>query len=205
MSGTALLLVVGVFVVTFLVVVAVAYTFLRERKSSEPEEKRLGPDVAPDLSEQAERISRARAALTSVYRGLLIAVGLVGLVGSVFLLRAHTPANMLGLPGGIALLVSAGALLSGLMPKRSFSDSFSRADFQPLLDKIRVQVTRSDPLRVSVSDAEMKRASEMINDGLPISEAARVVYPEFDRLDSAAKQAFESALQRMAKAQRRDS
>jgi len=72
-------------------------------------------------------------------------------------------------------------------------------DFRSLLEKVRVPVTRSEPSQGAMTEAQKTRAVDMIRDGLPISEAARSVYPDFDRLDERSRVALESTLQEMAK------
>jgi hypothetical protein len=157
------------------------------------------PPPFPEHAATMERIASFRGALFTGYRGVMILIGVLGSVAGAGLLLSHTPANQLGLPGGILLLLSLGALLNGLVPKRSLADTIGPLDFRPLLDKVQININQNQPLRVSMTEAQMTRAVEMIRDGLPISEAARTVYPEFDRLDTFSKAALESALQEMAK------
>jgi hypothetical protein len=229
-GGSVMLLVVAVFLVTFVVVFGVAYLLLfGKRKTTKttpsgpatwstevsaslpvsPETVDLmtnavaqvfeKPQLTPQQTAYVQQLSHVRGVFVKMYRGLLIGVGIAGLVASALLLLSHTPSNMLGLPGGIVLLLSLMALLSGLVPSQSITGMSTAVDFRPLLNKINVQVHRAEPLRVSMSEADMNRAVEMIKDGLPISDAARAVYPEFDRLDGFGRQALESALQELAR------
>jgi hypothetical protein len=144
-SGPVWLLVVGVFVVTFLVVSWIASGMLFGRKRAAPQ--------PPD--EQVAEASESFAA------------------------------------GGSAPVSDPGSL----------SDSGGRFDFGSLVEKarVRVRVIRREPPRAGMTEAQKMRAVDMIRDGLPISEAARTVYPDFDRLDEGSREALEAALQEMAK------
>ena len=81
------------------------------------------------------------------------------------------------------------------------TESGGRFDFRSLLEtaRVQVQVTRREPPPAAITEAQKTRAVDMIRDGLPISEAARTVYPDFDRLDEGSREALLSALQDMAK------
>ena len=138
------LLVVGVFVVTFLIVSWIAYGLLFGRKRAEP-------------TPAAERPEEASGTF------------------------------------------AAGDESTPITDNAPITDSGRRFDFRSLLVKVRVPVTRPDPRPAAMTEAQKTRAVDMIRDGLPISEAARTVYPEFDGLDQGSREALESALQEMAK------
>jgi hypothetical protein len=157
------------------------------------------PELSARQLQNVEPLAVIRGVAVKVYRGFFITVGLIGLIAAAFLFRAHTPANMIGLPAGIVLLLSLGALLNGLVPSRSVTGWTESLDFRPLLKKIHVDVHHAEPLRLSLTEAQSQRAIDLIRQGLPLSEAARTVYPDFDRLDAFARQAIESALQELAK------
>lgn len=71
-----------------------------------------------------------------------------------------------------------------------------------LLAAINAWVRQPRQPRTSLTEAETVRAAELVRDGLPLSEAARVVYPEFDRLDAAAKLNIETTLQQRARTEK---
>jgi hypothetical protein len=85
------------------------------------------------------------------------------------------------------------------MPSRSVMGSLQSLDLAPLLRKVKVQVHYAAPLEIRLTDVQTERALTLIKEGLPISEAARTVCPEFERLDPAARQAMESTLQQLAR------
>ena len=58
--------------------------------------------------------------------------------------------------------------------------------------------------RTSLTEAETMKALEMVRDGLPLSEAARVAYPDFDRLEETAKRNIETRLQQLARSDKPD-
>lgn len=158
------------------------------------------PEPSARQVQDVEPLDAIRGVLVKVYRGLFITIGLIGLTAAAFMFRAHTPANMLGLPAGIVLVLSLGALLNGVIPSRSVTGWTERIDFRPLLKNVHVNVHHAEPLRLSLTESQSQRAIDLIKQGLPLSEAARTVYPDFDRLDAFARQALESALQELAKA-----
>lgn len=219
----------AVFVFTILLVCLIAYLLLAKRKpgpqGASTWEFNLGgrlpvskatfdrisnatatavskPEVAPEKLARLDGLARTRGTFVKVYRGLMIAVGLVGLGVAVSLFRDATPGNMLGLPAAIVLLLSLGALLSGLIPSRSI------VGVEPidsgLLDRIDVQVTRQQPLTVSLSAWDLQRVTESLRQGLSIADGARLVYPGYDRLDDFGKRALESALEQSVKKARAD-
>ena len=110
----------------------------------------------------------------------MIAVGLAALTAAVLLLRSHTPANMNGLPGGIILLLSLGALLNGLIPGPSIKpvDPLNNDQRDQIKNKIKVQVTTAEPLTVAVTENQLRRGAEMIRQGVSPEDAARAVAAE---------------------------
>ena len=83
-------------------------------------EQRLAkPEVTPETRAFVDRLADTRDAIAVVNRAILILVGLLGVAGAIGLFRQADSANMLGLPASIILLVSLGALLSGLIPSRT--------------------------------------------------------------------------------------
>jgi len=137
-----LLLIGGVFIVTFIAVCAGAYLLLAKRRTGaptttwnfqlhnrQPVSKRTfeqishataaataRPEISPATRAQLQQLDQVRGVFVSIYRVLMIVVGLAGLTAGVLLLRSHTPANQNGLPGAIIVLFSVGALLKGLVP-----------------------------------------------------------------------------------------
>ena len=126
----------------------------------------------------------------------MIAVGLVGLIGAALLLRSHTPANMNGLPGGIILLLSLGALLNGLIPGPSIKpvEPLDKDLRDQIRNKIKVQVTTAEPLTVALNENQLRRAAEMVRQGVSPEEAARAVAAAYDSLSEADQQAIAAAV-----------
>lgn len=219
-----MLLVAGVFVVTFVAVCAVAFFLLAKRRptgggpattwkfevqgrlpvSKETFERIADVTAAavetPEVSEASrayfDRLDQARGVFVSVYRILFITVGLAGLVGGVLLLRSHTPANMLGLPGGIVVLLSLGALLKGLVPGPSVMpiEPLGQGLVDQMREKIKVQVLTPEPLTVRLGEPEVRKAGEMLRQGAAIADVVRAVYPAYDGLSDFEKRAIESAI-----------
>jgi hypothetical protein len=102
-------------------------------------------------------------------------------------------------PGGESSGTVAAEGPAPLSDAAPVTESGVRFDVRSLLEKVRVQVTRREPPPAAMTEAQKTRAVDMIREGLPISEAARTVYPDFDRLDEGSREALESALQEMAK------
>jgi hypothetical protein len=217
-----LLLIAGVFVVTFITVCAAAYVLLAKRRTdglatswkfelqsrlpgSKHTFERIAAGTAatmarPRISEatraQLNQLERARGVFVSVYRVLFISVGLAGLIAGILLLRSHTPANMLGLYGAIVVLFALGALLNGIVPGPSVvpMEPLSRVHLDQLKQKIKVQVFTSEPLTVTLSAAEIRAAREMLRRGVPIADAVGAVYPGYEGLVESDKRALECVL-----------
>ncbi len=68
-----------------------------------------------------------------------------------------------------------------------------------VLAAISARLRQPRPPRAALTEAETLQAVTMVRDGLPLSEAARAVYPEFDRLDAAARHDIETRLQQLAR------
>jgi hypothetical protein len=160
-SGPLVLIISCVFIVAFIVVCAIAYLLLAKGQSTEsawhlqfrgrvpvskPTFERIAtataaamrtPDVSATTRARLDALAGTRRTFVVVYRTVMIAVGLVGLTGAALLLRSHTPANMNGLPGGIILLLSLGALLNGLIPGPSIKPE------EPLGNDQRERIRRS--------------------------------------------------------------
>ena len=73
-----------------------------------------------------------------------------------------------------------------------------------VLAAIGARLRQPRPPRGSLTEAEAMQAVEMVRDGLPLSEAARAVYPEFDRLDAAARHDIETRLQQLARTEQEE-
>ena len=219
-DSRVLFVVVGVFIVTFVLVCAVAYILLRRRSadSSQPSTWHFSfgthlpvskrtfdftarqaaaamspPNVSAETRETLEGLARLRGVFAGVYRVLMMIVGLIGLVAAGALFHTHTPGNMHGLPGAIILLLALGALLSALVPPPSVAPDMEPID-RRLLDKIKVRVTTSEPRTISLTAADLERAAALVRQGRDISDAARAVCPEYDALDEPEKRAIESML-----------
>jgi hypothetical protein len=235
-----ILLIGGVFIVTFLVVCLGAYLLLPKRRpdapattlrqaQGRPEQRRrttwgfqlqsrlpvskqtfeqiaqataaatARPQIRPATRAQPNQLDTARAVFVSIYRVLMITVGLAGLVAAFFLIRSHTSGNQQGLPGAIILLFSLGALLKGLVPGPSIVSSVEPLDstlLDQLKQKIDIQVITSQPLAVTMSESDIRLAAEMLRRGAPIADVARAVHPGYTGLSDADKRSIESAIAR---------
>jgi hypothetical protein len=217
-----LLLIAGVFIVTFVGVCAAAYLLLVKRRtdgtattwkvqlqSGLPVSKRTfewisrgtaaamaRPQISAATRAQLEQLGQVRAVFVPIYRVLMIVVGLAGLTAGILLLRSHTPANMLGLPAAIVLLLSLGALLKGLVPGPSIvpMDPLDPALLDQFKEKINVQVITSPPLTVRLSTSDIRQAADMLRRGVPIADAARAVHPGYADLSEMDKRSVEVAI-----------
>jgi hypothetical protein len=175
-----LLLIAGVFVVTFVAVCAVAFVVLAKRRTdglattgkfelqsrlpiSKQTFERIAdgtaaamarPQVSDATRAQFNQLERVRGMFVSVYRVLFISVGLAGLTAGILLLRSHTSGNMHGLPGAIIVLLSLGALLKGIVPGPSVApmELLDQVHLDQLKEKINVQVSTSEPVTVGVDN-----------------------------------------------------
>lgn len=215
-----LLVVAAVFILTFVGVCAVAYVLLaRRRREGEQTtwqfDARLPltreslervaaataaavsvPEVTPATRAGFERLDRLRGTFVSIYRIVMITVGLVGLVAGGLMFRAHTPANMMGLPGAIVLLFAAGALLKGLVPGPALTpvEPVDPELLRRMREKISVRVITGEPIAVKLGEAEIRRVSEMLRRGSSAGDALRAVYPNFDSLGDSEKRWLESTM-----------
>lgn len=152
------------------------------------------PEITPERQAFLKRLDRTRGVAARTYRGLLIAIGLVGLAAGISLFRQATPANLLLLPALLVLLLSMGALLSGVIPSGTLADRGRPVD-RALLQKIHIGVQEgANPLRVKLEESDIQRAAESLRLGLPLDDIARSVYSEYDRLEDFEKDAIRSAL-----------
>jgi hypothetical protein len=218
-----LLLSAGVFIVTFVAVGTIAYLLIGNRRSDGPAttwkfqlQRRLPvskrtfelisrvthagmerPSISPETRVQLDRLDQVRGVFVSIYRVLMIGVGLVGLTGGVLLLRSHTPGNMNGLPGAIILLLSLGALLKGVVPDPSIRPSVQPLEpalLEQFKRKINVQVSTLQPLRVTLSEVDMRLAAEMLHRGVPIADVARAVHAGYEGLSDHDRRSVESVI-----------
>ena len=219
-NGPLLLIISSVFIVAFAVVCAIAYLLLAKGRSTQsgwllqfrgrlpvstPTFERIAtataaamraPDVSRATLARLDALAGTRRTFVVVYRTVMIAVGLVGLIGAALLLRSHTPANMNGLPGGIILLLSLGALLNGLIPGPSIKpvEPLDKDLRDQIRNKIKVQVTTAEPLTVALNENQLRRAAEMVRQGVSHEEAARAVAAAYDSLSEADQQAIAAAV-----------
>jgi hypothetical protein len=150
------------------------------------------PVVTAETRRFVEGLENTRNVLSVLVRVGLIVAGLLGITLSIVLFRQADSANMIGLPAGIILLLSLGALLSGIIPNSTIKPTLEPV--QPgLLDKIDVQVS-TEPLTVNLSQFDVMRMSEMVRGGASMDEVARVVYPGYAQLSEAEKAAIRHAL-----------
>jgi hypothetical protein len=210
-----LLLIAGVFVVTFITVCAVAYVLLAKRRTDGPAttwkfdlQSRLPvskktferiadgtaaamarPQISGATRARLNQLDRARGVFLSVHRVLFISVGLAGLTAGILMLRSHTSGNMLGLPGAIVVLLSLGALLNGIVPGPSVvpMEPLDRVHLDQLKERMKVQVFTSEPLTLTLSAPEIRAVGEMLRRGVPIADAVRAVYPGYEGLGESDK------------------
>ena len=222
-ADPTLLIVGAVFIATFIAVATAGYLLLRKARTdtatptwqfqlqarlpvSKPTFDQISrathaametPEIGPTMRAQFDRIDRARSVFVSVYRVVMIVIGLAGITAGALLMRSHTGANMQGLPGAIILLVSFGALLNGLIPGPSIRPSVTpldRALLEEARRKINVQVNDAGPLQVTLSESELRRAAELLRGGIPVADAVRAIYPSYDNLDGMEQQAMQSLI-----------
>ncbi|HYU77999.1 MAG TPA: hypothetical protein VEK56_03380 [Vicinamibacterales bacterium] len=67
------------------------------------------------------------------------------------------------------------------------------------LDNVVVNIRINEPFTLTFSDAHVQRAVDTVRQGLPIADAARAVYPDYEQLNEIAKTALHAALEQMAK------
>ncbi len=154
------------------------------------------PEVTPATRASFERLDRARGTFVSIYRTILITVGLAGLVAGGLLVRSHTPGNMNGLPGAIVLLLALGALLTGLVPGPSVKpvEPLDPDLLWQMREKISVRTSIAEPIAVKLGEADIRRVSEMLRGGSSPDVALRAVYPNFDTLGDSEKRWLESTI-----------
>lgn len=214
------LLVIGVFVFTLIVAGALAFVWLARSGTSEARPTRVHfrstyrmPVSKPAFDEivnttvsalarpqetEASRafgqsLAEARGVLARGYRAAMIVVGLFGIGVSVMMFREATPANLMLLPSALVLLLSLGALLSGLVPSRTV-EPIEPID-RELLDRIQVRVS-ADPLKIALSEEDVSRARSMRDAGTSLDAIARAVYPDYVLLEEFEREAVRSALER---------
>ena len=154
------------------------------------------PEVTPAVRETLYSLQSVRRGLAIFYRSGLIVAGLAGLAGGILLLRSHTPANMQGLPGAIIILLSLGALLSGLVPSRTVDpgDPLPPDMLRQMRDRISIQITDPAVTQVRLGESQLKRIADMVGAGSTMSDALRAVYPAYDGLSRAEQRWLESTV-----------
>ena len=217
-----LLLVVAVFILTFIVVCFIGWRMLVkvrrdgermtwnlqfgtrlpvskesfDRIASVTESAVSAPQVEPATRAHLERLDSVRGAFATVYRTLMIAVGIGGLIGGALLMRSHMPGNMNALPGTIILLLALGALLAGLVPGRSVAplEPLAPELFRQMREKVKVQVITLPTTEVKLERSDVRRISEMLRQGGSVADALRAVYPPYETMDESEKRWLESTV-----------
>jgi hypothetical protein len=217
-----LLVVAAIFILTFVSVCAVAYMVLAKRRREGDQttwDLQLGArlpltkdnfvraaeataaavsvtEITPATRANSERLDKARGTFVSIYRTILITVGLAGLVAGSLLVRSHTPGNMNGLPGAIVLLLALGALLTGLVPGPTVRpvEPLDPELLRQMREKISVSTITAEPIAVKLGEADVRRVSEMLRRGSSPGDALRVVYPDFDTLGDSERRWLESMI-----------
>jgi hypothetical protein len=150
------------------------------------------PEVSSETCARLDNLQDVRNTLASGYRAAMVLIGLGGVAAAVALVRQSDSANMLGLPAGIILLLSLGALLSGLVPSRVVTPS---KPLDPALFKnVRVEVVQNQPLTISLGEPEMANALAMRRQGASLDAIARSVYPPYDGLSRVERAAVQQGL-----------
>jgi hypothetical protein len=217
-----LLVVAAIFILTFVSVCAVAYVVLAKRRRAGEQTTwhvQLGarlpvtkenfgsvaaateaafsvPQVSPATRANFDRLDRLRGTFLSIYRIIMITVGLAGIVAGGLMFRAHTPANMMGLPGGIVLFLAFGALLKGLVPPPALTpvEPLDPELLRQMREKISVRTITAEPIAMKLGEADIRRVSEMLRRGSSPGDALRAVYPDFDTLGDSEKRWLESTI-----------
>lgn len=217
-----LLVVAAIFVLTFVGVCAIAYAVLARRRPEGDHTTwslQLGaplpltkdkfvraaeataaaiavPEVTPDTRASFERLDRARGAFVSIYRTIMITVGLAGLVAGGLLVRSHTPGNMNGLPGAVVLLLALGALVTGLVPGPSVKpvEPLDPELLRQMRENISVRTITAEPIVVKLGEADVRRVSEMLQRGSSAGDALRAVYADFDTWGESERRWLESTI-----------
>lgn len=150
------------------------------------------PVVTPETRDFVRRLDQARNTLAIILRVSLIVAGLLGIALSTVLFRQADSANMMGLPAAIILLLSLGALLSGVIPNATIKPNMEPLE-PGLLDKIDLQV-HAQSLNVNLSQFDVMKMNEMVRSGSSMEDVARAIYHGYDRLSEAEKSAIRHAL-----------
>jgi hypothetical protein len=120
------------------------------------------PEVPPKTRALFDQLTSSRNTFAVVYRTILILAGLLGVAGAIGLFRQADSANMLGLPASIILLVSLGALLSGLIPSRTVKPI---EPLDPALFKnVHVNVS-TERITIDQDEARLERSTTTPPDG----------------------------------------
>jgi hypothetical protein len=213
------LLAAVVFIIVFAVVCVVAWLLLRTARPgardaptwelnfthqlpvSKPTFERIAhvsqravarPRVSPETRARLDSLQDVRNTLASAYRAAMLLIGLGGVAAAVALFRQSDSANMLGLPAGIVLLLSLGALLAGLFPSRT-ATPIEPLDTS-LFENVRVEVIQKQPLTLSLGEPEMAKALAMHRQGASLDAIARSVHPQYDGLSSVEQAAVQQGL-----------
>ena len=153
------------------------------------------PDVKPETLARIESLSHTRPAFVRLYRILLGGMGLVGFALATRLYLDATPGNMLLLPAAIVALLSAGALLSALIPSRTVTGKIEPID-PALLDRIHVEVQRPQESTFTISQNDLDIAIRLLSQGESAEAVARAVIKGWDRLSAAEQGALKAMLQK---------
>jgi hypothetical protein len=216
-GSTAGVLAFAVFVITFVIVCAVFWLFRQGKAgprgattwrvdatrqlpvekptfdalASLTEEALASRPVTPAAREAAQSLGRVRDTVARLYRITMTLVGVCGIAFSIVLFRQADSGNMLGLPAGIVLLLSLGALGSGLIPSRTV-DPVAPIDPE-LFKNIHVHAS-TQPMEIRLDRVDLIRASEMLRAGASPADVARAIHPDYDTLQEFEKTAVQHAI-----------
>lgn len=149
------------------------------------------PPVTAATREAVDSLDRVRKTVAGLYRTTMTLVGVCGIGLSIVLFRQADSGNMLGLPAGIILLLSLGALGSGLIPNRTV-DPVAPLDPE-LFKNIHVR-TSMQPLEIRLDHVDLSRAKELLRAGASREDVARTLYPDYDALPEADQRAVQLAI-----------
>jgi hypothetical protein len=152
------------------------------------------PDIEPETLARIESLSRTRPVFVRVYRILLCGAGLAGFALATRLYMDATPGNMLLLPAAIVALLSAGALLSALIPNRTVTGEIDPVD-PSLRDRIHVEAQRPPDSAFTLSRSDLDIASRLLAQGQSAEAVARAVVQGWDRLSAAERGALQAMLE----------
>lgn len=149
------------------------------------------PSLTPEQQHFVRRLPSARKTLASGVRLGLIIAGLAGIGLALAIYRDYQDDEMILLPVGIIVLLSLGALMSGIVPSRTV-DPIEPIDPE-LLRNVHVNVDVPS-LTVQLDEATARQAMGLLEQGLSPESVARQVTVGYDRLSEAERDQVRAAI-----------